>query len=282
MPRLWAMSMDTEASLKQYLSLQLKLPLVARIGPLARHVRLRGHGRAGRQGDRDRRQAVLGGQGDATTTSSWSTPPPTGHIVGQLAAPQAINQLVQVGLVRQQTGWMLDILGDPRRPALVIVATPGGDAGQRDDRPAGPDREPRPRRPGRASSSTGCCPSCSAGARRTSSIGWTSPTRSRSSTSSSAGRSRPIIDGARLAVTLRRTRTAHLERLRAASRRVVPLLYVPVSVRPLPRTALDPADRRGPLGRAGLLRPSDRARRRHRPVERGTTPWMRWWRPRRS
>src|ERR1700692_311908 len=36
MPRLWAMSMDTEASLKQYLSLQLKIPLVARIGPLAR------------------------------------------------------------------------------------------------------------------------------------------------------------------------------------------------------------------------------------------------------
>src|SRR5947209_18940976 len=32
-PGLWAMSMDTEASLKQYLSLQLKLGLVARIGP---------------------------------------------------------------------------------------------------------------------------------------------------------------------------------------------------------------------------------------------------------
>src|SRR6202140_1032357 len=36
MPGLWAMSMDTEASLKQYLPLQLKLPLVARMGPLAR------------------------------------------------------------------------------------------------------------------------------------------------------------------------------------------------------------------------------------------------------
>ena len=34
-PRLWAMSMDTEASLKQYLSLQLKMGLVARIGPVA-------------------------------------------------------------------------------------------------------------------------------------------------------------------------------------------------------------------------------------------------------
>src|ERR1035441_2241552 len=35
-PGLWAMSMDTEASLKQYLSLQLKMGLVARVGPLAR------------------------------------------------------------------------------------------------------------------------------------------------------------------------------------------------------------------------------------------------------
>src|SRR3546814_8748784 len=34
-PGLWAMSMDTEESLKEYLRLQLKVPLVARIGPLA-------------------------------------------------------------------------------------------------------------------------------------------------------------------------------------------------------------------------------------------------------
>src|SRR5436190_854171 len=48
----------------------------------------------------------------------------SGHIVSQLAAPQAINELVQVGAVRQQTGWMLDILGDPATTGLVIVATP--------------------------------------------------------------------------------------------------------------------------------------------------------------
>src|SRR3546814_11880460 len=35
-PGLWATSMDTEESLKEYLRLQLKVPLVARLGPLAR------------------------------------------------------------------------------------------------------------------------------------------------------------------------------------------------------------------------------------------------------
>ena len=48
----------------------------------------------------------------------------TGHITGQLAAPQAIQELVQVGMVRDQTGWMLDLLGDPAQTGVVIVAAP--------------------------------------------------------------------------------------------------------------------------------------------------------------
>ncbi len=35
-PGLFAMSMNTEASLREYLRLQLRIPLIARIGPLAR------------------------------------------------------------------------------------------------------------------------------------------------------------------------------------------------------------------------------------------------------
>src|SRR4051812_30440406 len=35
-PGLYAMAMDTEDSLKEYLSLQLKVPLIARVGPLAK------------------------------------------------------------------------------------------------------------------------------------------------------------------------------------------------------------------------------------------------------
>src|SRR4051795_4186826 len=113
MPRLWAMSMDTEASLKQYLALQLKIPLVARIGPLARMF--------------DFVATAAPGVREIVTVGklAWEVQQdhydlvvvdaaPTGHIIGQLAAPQAINELVQVGLVRQQTGWMIEILSDPR------------------------------------------------------------------------------------------------------------------------------------------------------------------------
>src|SRR5436190_22111832 len=122
-PRLWAMSMDTEASLNQYLSLQLKLPRIARVGPLARMF--------------DFVATAAPGVKEIVTVGKlvWEVKErhydlvvvdasPTGHIIGQLAAPQAINELVQVGLVRQQTGWMLEILGDPARTGLVIVTTP--------------------------------------------------------------------------------------------------------------------------------------------------------------
>ena len=62
-PGLFAMSMDTEESLKEYLSLQLKLPLVARVGPLARMFDFVATAAPGRQGDPHRRQARLGGAG---------------------------------------------------------------------------------------------------------------------------------------------------------------------------------------------------------------------------
>ncbi len=48
----------------------------------------------------------------------------SGHIVGQLTAPQSINELVSVGLIRQQTDWMVEILGDPATTGLIITATP--------------------------------------------------------------------------------------------------------------------------------------------------------------
>ena len=122
-PGLWAMSMDTEASLKQYLSLQLKIGLVARIGPIARMF--------------DFVATAAPGVKEIVTVGKlcWEVKErhydlvvvdaaPTGHIVSQLAAPQAINELVQVGLVRQQTDWMLEILSDPKATAVAIVATP--------------------------------------------------------------------------------------------------------------------------------------------------------------
>ena len=117
------MAMDTEESLKEYLSLQLRVPLLARVGPLAKSF--------------DFVATAAPGVKEILTVGKlcWEVrersydlvvvdAPATGHVVAQLAAPQAINELVKVGRVREQTKWMVDILSDPAQTAAVIVAAP--------------------------------------------------------------------------------------------------------------------------------------------------------------
>jgi anion-transporting ArsA/GET3 family ATPase len=117
------MSMDTEASLREYLRLNLKIPVVGRIGPLARAFDFVATAAPG-----VKEILTVGKLCYEVRERHYDTvvvdASATGHIIGQLAAPQAINELVKVGLIRSQTGWMLEILSDPARCGLVIVTTP--------------------------------------------------------------------------------------------------------------------------------------------------------------
>ena len=117
------MSMDTEASLREYLRLNLKIPIVGRIGPLARAFDFVATAAPG-----VKEILTVGKLCFEVRERHYDTvvvdASATGHIVGQLAAPQAINELVKVGLIRSQTDWMLEILSDPARCGLVIVTTP--------------------------------------------------------------------------------------------------------------------------------------------------------------
>ena len=109
------MSMDTEASLREYLRLNLKIPVVGRIGPLAKAFDFVATAAPG-----VREILTVGKLCYEVRERHYDLvvvdAPATGHIVGQLAAPQAINDLVKVGLIRTQTDWMLDILSDPAAP----------------------------------------------------------------------------------------------------------------------------------------------------------------------
>jgi anion-transporting ArsA/GET3 family ATPase len=224
-PRLWAMSMDTEASLKQYLSLQLKLPLVARIGPLAKMF--------------DFVASAAPGVKEIVTVGKlcWEVKEEhydliivdasaSGHIVSQLAAPQAINQLVQVGLVRQQTGWMLDILDDPATTGLVVVATPAEmpvnetleltarlHEETKVDLAAVVVNRVLPELFGRGEEEVFDRLATPEGEERLDAL--------------VGGATASLMDAARLTVTMRRARTEHLETLRDAIDPSVPLLYLP-------------------------------------------------------
>ena len=222
-PNLFAMSMDTEESLKEYLSLHLKLPLMARIGPLARifeFVATAAPGvkeilTVGKLTYEVREQHY-----DLVVVDAVAT----GHIVGQLAAPQAINELVKVGLVRQQTHWMLDILGDPDRTGLVIVATP-------EEMPVNETIELA----GRIEAETNVdlaavivnrvLPELFGRGEEEVFDRLSQPDQAARLGEALGGDVEPVLEAARLAVTLRRTRAEHLDHLRAHVD--VPLLYVP-------------------------------------------------------
>jgi anion-transporting ArsA/GET3 family ATPase len=239
-PHLWGMAMDTEESLREYLKLQLKVPLLGRIGPVARTFDFVADAAPG-----VKEILTVGKLCYEVRERSYDLivvdASATGHVVGQLAAPQAINELVKVGRIRDQTAWMVDILADPTTTAAVIVTSPEempvtetlelADRleaetdvhlaavlvnrvlpelfGRREEEVFDRLRGPAGRR----------ALTQALAAARSDSSGAGAPAVAQGV----AG----LLDAAQLAVTLRRTRAEHLTRLRAELADEVPLVYVP-------------------------------------------------------
>ena len=122
-PGLWLMAMNTEDSLREYLRVVARVPLVGRIGPLARTFDFVADAAPGVKEIlaigkvcwevRERHYDLVIVDAEAS-----------GHIVAQIDAPRAIRELVQVGPVREQIEWMLKILDDPASTGVVVVTTP--------------------------------------------------------------------------------------------------------------------------------------------------------------
>lgn len=225
---LTAMSMDTEASLREYLHHVAKVPVVGRIGPVARAFDFVATAAPG-----IREILTIGklcyevreNHFDLVVVDAAAT----GHVVGQLAAPTGINELVRVGLVRSQTDWMLEILTDPRQAGVVLVTTP-------EEMPVAEAIDLA----GRLTHETPVHLACVIANRvlpelfgraeesvfeRLASprgLGWLA-----AQTKAPPEELGAVLVAARLAVTIRRDGSAHLERLREAVPAEVPLLYLP-------------------------------------------------------
>ena len=225
LPGLFAMSMDTEASLREYLKLNLRIPVVGRIGPLARAFDFVATAAPG-----VREILTVGKLAYEVRERHYDLvvvdAPATGHIVGQLAAPQAINELVKVGLIRSQTDWMVDILSDPDLTGLAIVTTP-------EEMPVNETMELA----GRVAAETDVelagvvvnrvLPELFGHSEEEVFERLCQADASAELATLLDGDPQPVLDAARLAVTLRRTRAGHLERLRAGLDPAVPMLYLP-------------------------------------------------------
>jgi anion-transporting ArsA/GET3 family ATPase len=225
LPHLSVMSMDTEASLREYLRLNLRIPIVGRIGPLAKAFDFVATAAPG-----VREILTVGKLCYEVREKHYDLvvvdAPATGHIIGQLAAPQAINELVKVGLIRSQTDWMLEILSDPAQTAVAIVTTPEEMPVNETLELVGRVREETtvelgsvvvnrvlPELFGRTEEEVFDALCRDDAARELTRLAGDDPT--------------PVLTAARLAVTLRRTNAGHLERLRSALDPAVPMLYLP-------------------------------------------------------
>lgn len=222
---LWALALDPEESLREYLQLQLRVPLLSRIGPLSRIFEYVATAAPG-----VREVVTVGKILYEVRERDWDLVvvdgTASGHVIGQLAAPRAINELVHVGLIRSQTAWMIEMLSDPATTGAVIVATP-------EEMPVSETIELA----ARLSAETPVELAAVVANRVLPELFGTSeealfeeliagegPDRL---AAAAGGDAALVIAGARLAVDLRRNRAAHLERLRGALDAGVPLLYVP-------------------------------------------------------
>ncbi len=245
-PNLQGMAMDTEQSLKEYLRLQLKVPFLGRIGPVARTFDFIADAAPG-----VKEILTVGKVVYETRLRTYDLivvdASATGHVVGQLAAPQAINELVKVGRVRDQTRWMVDILADARTTAAVIVSSP-------EEMPVAETLELAQRLKvetdvhlaavvvnrvlpelfGRGEEEVFNRLRQPTGVRALAKALAAPPPTAAATTGTTATAEAPsgdsvqaLLDAAQLAVTLRRTRAEHMTRLRAELDPSVPLVYVP-------------------------------------------------------
>ena len=127
-PGVFAMVMRTEDSLKEYLKLNLRVPVLGRLGPLARVLDFVATAAPGVKEILTVGKVCWEVRESIEGRADWDLvvvdAAASGHIIGQLDAPRAIQELVAVGTVRTQTDWMVELLSDPALTALNIVATP--------------------------------------------------------------------------------------------------------------------------------------------------------------
>jgi anion-transporting ArsA/GET3 family ATPase len=225
LPGLFAMTMDTEASLREYLKLQLRIPVIGRIGPLAKAFDFVATAAPG-----VREILTVGKLCYEVRERNYDLvvvdAPASGHVVGLLSAPQAINSLVKVGLIRSQTDWMVEMLSDHQTTGLVAVCTP-------EEMPVTETIELAERVRTETTVELSAVvvnrvlPELFGRQEERVFDALAAPGPRADLDRLVGGDSVPVLDAARLAVTMRRTRSAHLEHLRDRIDQSVPMLYLP-------------------------------------------------------
>ncbi len=126
-PRVHLMQMRTDASLREYLRLHVRVPVLGGIGPFANVLDFVANAAPGVKEILtvgkvcwEVHEAIEGrAPWDLVVVDAVAS----GHVIAQLDSPRAIRDLVQVGRVREQTQWMSELLASPEVTALNVVTS---------------------------------------------------------------------------------------------------------------------------------------------------------------
>jgi anion-transporting ArsA/GET3 family ATPase len=227
-PGVLAMAMDTEASLREYLRVSMRVPIIGKLGPLARVLDFVAEAAPGVKEILtigkimwEVRESIEGrADHDIVIVDAAAS----GHVVAQLGAADAIQELVDVGPLRDQTRWLAELIADPHVTAVNVVTTP-------EEMPVTETIELVARLRAEVDVPLGAVivnrvlPELFTHSDEET-FEALRETEASALLTERAGRGAvDVLDAARLAVSLRRTRAAHLDELRETVE--LPLLYVP-------------------------------------------------------
>ncbi len=123
---LWHLALDPENALDEYLRISIKLPRFYRAGPVSKVFDFIANAApgvrevliAGKVGFEERAKEDGRPRWDQIVVDAA----PAGQVLKHLRGPKTLQELVQVGMIRNQTDWVREIIEDPQRTGIVVVA----------------------------------------------------------------------------------------------------------------------------------------------------------------
>ena len=124
LPNLYHLAIQPEEVLDEYLRVAMRMPRVRRIGPVRKIFDFIATAAPGIK------EVLIAGKigFEERAKNRWDLivvdAAASGQVLSHLRGPRTIQEIVQVGMIRNQTAWVRDIIEDPKRTCLVIVSLP--------------------------------------------------------------------------------------------------------------------------------------------------------------
>lgn len=127
-PNLFHLALHPQEVLDEYLHVAMKVPRVRRFGPIRKIFEFIATAAPG-----IKEVLIAGKVGFELRAMDGARPrwdvivvdaAPAGQVVSHLRGPRSIQEIVDVGMIRNQTAWVQEILEDPSITGVVVVSLP--------------------------------------------------------------------------------------------------------------------------------------------------------------